>query len=123
MQQSTHIMFDQPGREHDMFNFAPGNAQLSPSGIKDHGLGDGQSAVDCDNPRHAGFFRKEQAYALRYFTSTASMAFTLFADRPSGSKVDSRKASAMSLASSGPMTRAPIVMICALFEVAAFFAE
>ncbi len=62
-------------------------------------------------------------YAVWYLASTASMARTLPADLPSGSKEDDRKASAMSLASSTPTTRAPMVMMWALFEVAALPAE
>lgn len=63
------------------------------------------------------------AQVLLYFASTALMALTFPADRPFGSNRAVRKASAISLANSGPITRAPIVMICALFEVAAFPAE
>lgn len=62
-------------------------------------------------------------HTLLYFASTSLIAATFPADRPSGSKLADKYASAMSLASSAPMTRAPIVMICALFDVAAFPAE
>jgi len=60
---------------------------------------------------------------LLYFASTSLMARTLSAERPFSSKVSLRKAPAISLASSTPMTRAPIVMICALFDSAALVAE
>lgn len=58
-----------------------------------------------------------------YLASSASIARTLSADVPSGSNRAPRNASAMSLASSAPTTRAPIVITCALFDVAALPAE
>src|ERR1700722_16636377 len=51
------------------------------------------------------------------------MAATLLAERPFGSNVLVRNASAIDLATSGPITREPIVMICALFDRAARCAE
>jgi hypothetical protein len=49
-------------------------------------------------------------------TIEALIASTLAAEAPLGSNSDASQASAMALASSGPMTRAPMVMIWALFE-------
>lgn len=48
---------------------------------------------------------------LLYFASTSLIALTLPAERPFSSKVCARKASAIVLATSEPMTRAPMVMI------------
>jgi Extensin-like protein C-terminus len=58
-----------------------------------------------------------------YCASSRLIASTLPADGPFGSNSEARKASTMLLASSGPMTRAPIVMICALLLLAARSAE
>ena len=58
-----------------------------------------------------------------YFASRASMAFTLSAERPSGSNSQARNASAIDFASSVPTTREPIVMIWALLDSAARSAE
>ena len=58
-----------------------------------------------------------------YLASSALMASTLPADRPSGSNSQAMKASAIAFANSVPITRAPMVMICALFDKAARSAE
>ena len=55
--------------------------------------------------------------------SSLFMASTLVAEDPLGSNDDASQVSTIALASSGPMTRAPMVMICALFDVAALPAE
>lgn len=67
--------------------------------------------------------RRGSLQTLLYFASTSLIARTFPAERPSWSKVSARKASAMAFATSGPITRAPMVMICALFESAARCAE
>ena len=63
------------------------------------------------------------AHAFAYFASTSLIALTLAAERPASSKSWARNASAIDLASSVPMTRAPMVMMCALFDSAARSAE
>ena len=58
-----------------------------------------------------------------YLASTSSIALTFPAERPLASKLSFRKASAMDFATSAPITRAPMVMIWALFDSAARSAE
>ena len=70
---------------------------------------------------HAGSVRPQRA--APYFSSSALMAATLPAERPCASKPQLRNASAIDLASSGPMTRAPIVMIWASLDSDARSAE
>ena len=55
--------------------------------------------------------------------SSLLIASTLAADEPFGSNSDASHVSTMAFASSGPMTRAPMVMICALLDFAARSAE
>lgn len=59
----------------------------------------------------------------RWRRSTALIAATFWADFPFSSKVSARNASHIDLASSDPITRAAIVIICALFDNAARWAE
>ncbi len=79
-----------------------------------------QSGAAAGNSRPAVF---AWVQAFWYLSPISLIALTLPADGPSGSNDLVRKASAMSLASSAPTTRAPMVMIWALFEVAALPAE
>ena len=76
-------------------------------------------------PRRGPVRRQAQHQRPAYFAPTASMASTLPADLPLRSKfwVCASHASAMVLATSAPMTRAPMVMICASFDRAARSAE
>ena len=61
--------------------------------------------------------------AFAYFSPSLSIASTFRADGPLWSKSEASQVSTMALASSGPITLAPIVMICALFDLAARSAE
>jgi len=65
--------------------------------------------------------RSLQGLALR--ASAAFSATTLAAEGPAGSNADLRNVSTIALASSGPITRAPMVMICASLLLAARSAE
>ena len=71
------------------------------------------------------FGQASPGYSRLYFAPNTSIARTLPADRPVASKfiVWDSQVSAIALASSLPMTRAPIVMIWALFDKAARSAE
>ena len=51
------------------------------------------------------------------------MASTFAAEAPLGSNSEASHVSTIALASSGPITRAPMVMICALLDFAARSAE
>ena len=119
---------------HHGFGVAMQTPRREPRGQGRHGAGDGRDDGACGGALkrlgQAGAGRgpvdwKSQHQALLYLASTASMASTLPADLPEASKlsVSVSQASAMALASSGPITRAPIVMICALFDSAARVAE
>ena len=56
---------------------------------------------------------------LRFTTPSLSMALTFSADEPAGSNSDASQTSTMDLATSGPIARAPMVIICALLDLAA----
>ena len=57
------------------------------------------------------------------YPSNLLIASTFAADAPFGSNSEASHISTIALASSGPITRAPIVMICALLDLAALSAE
>ena len=62
-------------------------------------------------------------YSILRPASSLSIAWTLPADGPFGSNSEASQVSTIALASSGPMTRAPMVMIWALLDFAARSAE
>ena len=75
------------------------------------------------SPAAPGTRSRAQSVDDEYFASSSSIAATLPAERPFASKAAASQVSTTALASSGPTTRAPIVMIWALLLATARSAE